>query len=103
MRLMPTGRAERSSAYTDRAYGGNYHPYVRARRANPTLCDVWHKVACRNSIGEGLLVTGEQPLVSVPGTSDGRSEYRPSQVERRHGGSIVKEMVWLNMFINKWE
>lgn len=61
-------------------------------------CDVrW--VALRNSAGEGLLVTGEQPLsVSAWNFPMEDLEYRPSQVERRHGGSIVKkEMVWLNI------
>lgn len=74
-----------------------YHPYVRAQETG-NHCDVrW--VALRNSAGEGLLVTGEQPLsVSAWNFPMEDLEYRPSQVERRHGGSIVKkEMVWLNI------
>lgn len=74
-----------------------FHPYVRAQET-ANHCDVrW--VALRNSNGEGLLVTGEKPLsVSAWNFPMEDLEYRPSQVERRHGGSIVKkEMVWLNI------
>ena len=74
-----------------------FHPYVRAQEtANHT--DVrW--VALRNAAGEGLLVTGEEPLsVSAWNFPIEDIGYRPSQVERRHGGSIVKkDMVWLNI------
>ena len=74
-----------------------YHPYVRAQET-ANHCDVrW--VALRNAAGEGLLVTGEEPLsVSAWNFPMEDIEYRPSQVERRHGGSIVKkDMVWLNI------
>lgn len=74
-----------------------FHPYVRAQET-ANHCDVrW--VALRNAAGEGLLVTGEEPLsVSAWNFPIEDIEYRPSQVERRHGGSIVKkDMVWLNI------
>ena len=74
-----------------------YHPYVRAQET-ANHCDVrW--VALRNSQGEGLLITGEEPLsISAWNFPMEDIAYRPSQVERRHGGSIVKkDMVWLNI------
>lgn len=74
-----------------------FHPYVRAQET-ANHCDVrW--VALRNAAGEGLLVTGEEPLsVSAWNFPMEDIEYRPSQVERRHGGSILKkDMVWLNI------
>lgn len=74
-----------------------YHPYVRAQET-ANHCDVrW--VALRNPQGEGLLVTGEKPLsISAWNFPMKDLEYRPSQVERRHGGSIYKkDMVWLNI------
>lgn len=74
-----------------------FHPYVRAQETG-NHCDVrW--VALRNAAGEGLLVTGEEPLsVSAWNFPQEDIDYRPSQVERRHGGSILKkDMVWLNI------
>lgn len=74
-----------------------YHPYVRAQET-ANHCDVrW--TALRNAQGEGILITGEQPLsISAWNFPMEDLEYRPSQVERRHGGSIVKkDMVWLNI------
>lgn len=74
-----------------------YHPYVRAQET-ANHCDVrW--VALRNSMGEGILVTGEQPLsVSAWNFPMEDITYRPFLVERRHGGSIYKkDMVWLNI------
>lgn len=74
-----------------------FHPYVRAQET-ANHCDVrW--VALRNAAGEGLLVIGEEPLsVSAWNFPIEDIGYRPSQVERRHGGSIVKkDMVWLNI------
>lgn len=74
-----------------------YHPYVRAQET-ANKCDVrW--VALRNSSGEGLLVTGEEPLgVSAWNFPMEDICYRPFHVERRHGGSIEKkDMVWLNI------
>lgn len=74
-----------------------FHPYVRAQET-ANHCDVrW--VALRNADGDGLLVTGEEPLsISAWNFPMEDIEYRPSQVERRHGGSIVKKnMVWLNI------
>ena len=74
-----------------------FHPYVRAQET-ANHCDVrW--VALRNADGDGLLVTGEEPLsISAWNFPMEDIEYRPSQVERRHGGSIVKkDMVWLNI------
>lgn len=74
-----------------------YHPYVRAQET-ANHCDVrW--VALRNAAGEGLLVTGEEPLsISAWNFPMEDIEYRPSQIERRHGGSIMKkDMIWLNI------
>ncbi|WP_418987215.1 glycoside hydrolase family 2 TIM barrel-domain containing protein [Bacteroides heparinolyticus] len=74
-----------------------FHPYVRAQET-ANHCDVrW--VALRNAAGEGLLITGEEPLsISAWNFPMEDIEYRPSQMERRHGGSIQKkEMVWLNI------
>ena len=74
-----------------------FHPYVRAQET-ANHCDVrW--VALRNATGEGLLVVGEEPLsVSAWNFPMEDIEYRPSQMERRHGGSILKkDMVWLNI------
>ena len=74
-----------------------YHPYVRAQET-ANHCDVrW--VALRNATGEGLLVVGEEPLsVSAWNFPMEDIEYRPSQMERRHGGSIQKkDMIWLNI------
>lgn len=74
-----------------------FHPYVRAQET-ANHCDVrW--TALRNASGEGLLVTGEEPLsISAWNFPMEDIEYRPSQVERRHGGSIEKkDMVWLNI------
>lgn len=74
-----------------------YHPYVRAQETG-NKCDVrW--VALRNAAGEGLLVTGEEPLnVSAWNFPMEDIMYRPFNIERRHGGSIEKkDMVWLNI------
>ena len=74
-----------------------FHPYVRAQETG-NHCDVrW--VALRDAAGNGLLVTGGQPLsVSAWNFPMEDIEYRPSQTERRHGGSILKkDMVWLNI------
>lgn len=74
-----------------------FHPYVRAQET-ANHCDVrW--VALRNAAGEGLLVVGEEPLsVSAWNFPMEDIEYRPSQMERRHGGSIQKkDMIWLNI------
>ena len=74
-----------------------FHPYVRAQET-ANHCDVrW--VALRNAAGEGLLVVGEEPLsVSAWNFPMEDIEYRPSQVERRHGGSILKkDIIWLNI------
>ena len=74
-----------------------FHPYVRAQETG-NHCDVrW--VALRDASGNGLLITGEQPLsISAWNFPMEDIEYRPSQIERRHGGSILKkDMVWLNI------
>ena len=74
-----------------------FHPYVRAQET-ANHCDVrW--VALRNAASEGLLVVGEEPLsVSAWNFPMEDIEYRPSQMERRHGGSIQKkDMIWLNI------
>lgn len=74
-----------------------YHPYVRAQET-ANHCDVrW--VALRNAQGEGLLIRGKEPLnVSAWNFPMEDLAYRPSTVERRHGGSIIKkDMVWLNI------
>ena len=73
-----------------------YHPYVRAQET-ANHCDVrW--VALRNATGEGLLVVGEEPLsVSAWNFPMEDIEYRPSQMERRHGGSIQKKDMVLSL------
>lgn len=74
-----------------------YHPYVRAQET-ANKCDVrW--VALRNQSGEGLLVTGEEPLsISAWNFPLEDIGYRPFSVERHHGGSIEKQdLVWLNI------
>ncbi len=98
----------RKETYADRKTGAliglynatvweQFHPYVRAQET-ANHCDVrW--VALRNAAGEGMLVVGEEPLsVSAWNFPMEDIEYRPSQMERRHGGSIQKkDMVWLNI------
>lgn len=74
-----------------------YHPYVRAQET-ANKCDVrW--VALRNQAGEGMLVTGGEPL-SVSAWNFPMEDflYRPFDSGRLHGGSIEKkDMVWLNI------
>ena len=74
-----------------------FYPYVRAQEtANKT--DVrW--VALRNQEGQGLLVVGDEPLnVSAWNFPQEDISYVPFDIERRHGGSIMKkDMVWLNI------
>ena len=56
-------------------------------------------VALRNKAGEGLLITGEEPLnVSAWNFPLEDIDYVAFNTERRHGGSIMKkDMVWLNI------
>ena len=74
-----------------------FYPYVRAQEtANKT--DVrW--VALRNQARQGLLITSGEPFnVSAWNFPQEDIDYVPSNVERRHGGSIMKkDMVWLNI------
>lgn len=74
-----------------------YHPYVRAQETG-NKCDVRWLSLCDKE-GRGLLVRGAQPLsVSAWNFPMEDIEYRPFNVERRHGGSIVKkDLVWLNI------
>lgn len=53
----------------------------------------------RNKAGEGLLITGEEPLnVSAWNFPLEDIDYVAFNTERRHGGSIMKkDMVWLNI------
>lgn len=74
-----------------------YHPYPRAQETG-NHCDVrWLEL--RDASGNGLRVTGDEPLsVSAWNFPQQELEYRPSQVERRHGGSIARQdLVWLNI------
>ena len=74
-----------------------FHPYVRAQET-ANHCDVrWFSLV--NKEGKGITVRGAKPLsVSAWNFPMADIEYRPSQIERRHGGSIVKQdMVWLNI------
>lgn len=74
-----------------------YHPYVRAQETG-NKCDVrW--VALQDTLGNGLLVTGDEPLsVSAWNFPMEDIYYRPSAIEHRHGGSIEKkDLVWLNI------
>lgn len=74
-----------------------FHPYVRAQETG-NKCDVRWMSFCNNK-GEGLLIKGMQPLsMSAWNFPLEDIEYRPFDVERRHGGSIEKkEMVWVNV------
>lgn len=116
MRLMLPGEYEQltylgrgpQENYADRKTGAligrykstvweQFHPYVRAQETG-NHCDVrWLEL--RNTDGEGLRVTGDEPLsFSAWNFPLEEIEYRPSQMERRHGGSITKQdMVWLNI------
>lgn len=74
-----------------------YHPYVRAQETG-NKCDVrW--VELRDKKGRGIRISGDEPLnVSAWNFPQENIEYRPFNVERRHGGSIEKKnMVWLNI------
>lgn len=74
-----------------------YHPYVRAQEtANKT--DVrW--MSLRDNNGDGLLIVGENPLsVSAWNFEQKDIEYIPFDIERRHGGSVMKkDLVWVNI------
>lgn len=74
-----------------------YHPYVRPQET-ANKCDVrW--VSFANKQGEGILITGEQPLnTSAWNFPMEDIAYVPFNTERKHGGSITKkEMVWVNI------
>lgn len=74
-----------------------YHPYIRPQET-ANKCDVrW--VAFRNKQGDGLLITGEQPLSTSAWNFPMEDiEYIPFNTERKHGGSIEKkDMVWVNI------
>lgn len=74
-----------------------YHPYVRAQET-ANHCDTrW--IALRNKAGEGILVTGDEPLsVSAWNFRIEAIDYIPFQIERRHGGGIEKQdLIWLNL------
>lgn len=93
--------ADRKSGYLIGKYQASvweqYHPYVRAQET-ANHCDVrWLSLQAKD--GSGILIQGEQPLsMSAWNFPQADIEYRPSQVERRHGGSIDrKDMVWLNI------
>lgn len=74
-----------------------FHPYVRAQETSNKTDVRW--VALRNLEGEGLLITGGEPLnVSAWNFPQEDIDYVPFNIERRHGGSIMKkDMVWLNI------
>ena len=74
-----------------------FHPYVRAQETGNKTDVRW--VALRNKAGEGLLITGEEPLnVSAWNFPLEDIDYVAFNTERRHGGSIMKkDMVWLNI------
>jgi len=74
-----------------------YHPYVRPQETG-NKCDVrW--LSLTNKQGEGLLITGEEPLSTSAWNFPMEDiEYVPFDIERKHGGSIEKkDMVWLNI------
>ena len=74
-----------------------FHPYVRAQETGNKTEVRW--VALRNKAGEGLLITGEEPLnVSAWNFPLEDIDYVAFNTERRHGGSIMKkDMIWLNI------
>lgn len=93
--------ADRKSGYLIGKYHGTvweqYHPYVRAQET-ANHCDVrWLTLQAQD--GTGIRVEGDDPLsMSAWNFPQEDILYRPSQVERRHGGSIDKQdMVWLNI------
>ena len=74
-----------------------FHPYVRAQETGNKSDVRW--VSLYDKDGEGLLITGEEPLnVSAWNFPLEDIDYVAFQTERRHGGSITKkDMVWLNI------
>lgn len=65
-----------------------FHPYVRAQETGNKTDVRW--VALRNKAGEGLLITGEEPLnVSAWNFPLEDIDYVAFNTERRHGGSII--------------
>lgn len=74
-----------------------YHPYVRPQET-ANKCDV-HWMSFTNKQGEGILITGEQPLSASAWNFPMEDiEYIPFNTERKHGGSIEKkDMIWVNI------
>lgn len=74
-----------------------FHPYVRAQETGNKSDVRW--CALQNGNGEGLLVSGTQPLnVSAWNFPMEDILYVKSDIEHRHGGSIrKKDMVWMNI------
>lgn len=74
-----------------------FHPYVRAQETG-NKCDVHWFTLC-NTQQKGLKFVGKQPLsISAWNFEQKDIEYRPFDVERRHGGSIEKkDLVWVNI------
>ncbi len=74
-----------------------YFPYTRAQETANKSDVRWF--ALRNKTGNGLLITGDEPLnVSVWNFHQDDIDYVPFDIERRHGGSIMKQdMVWVNI------
>ncbi len=74
-----------------------FHPYVRPQEtANKT--DVrW--VSLQNSDNKGLLFIGNEPMsVSAWNCSLDDLDYVPFDIQRKHGGSVVKrDYVWINL------
>lgn len=74
-----------------------YHPYVRSQESGNKSDVRW--IALQNSTGDGLLITGDEPLnVSAWNFLLEDIDYVPFNTERRHGGSVQpKDFVWLNI------
>lgn len=74
-----------------------FHPYIRPQETANKSDVRW--VALQNKAKEGLLFIGETPLsVSAWNFTQEDIGYIPFNIERKHGGSIMKrDFVWLNI------
>lgn len=74
-----------------------YHPYVRSQETANKSDVRW--CSLRNSEGNGLLVSGAQPLnVSAWNFPMEDLMHVSPRIERKHGGSVQKQdMVWFNI------
>ncbi|MFI3322464.1 MAG: glycoside hydrolase family 2 TIM barrel-domain containing protein [Rikenellaceae bacterium] len=76
---------------------GQFHPYIRPQETANKSDVRW--IALRNSSNEGILIKGDELLsVSAWNFEMKDIDYVPYDIERKHGGSLVKkDLVWLNI------